>query len=257
MSTSERGMLYGSSTVEKAIDILEAVASAKEGMSSQQISDHLGLDRSTVHRLVTTLERRRLIDRLERRKFTVGSYLHFLALGAGFDIGAVIRSTLADIVAATGESASFSIMRGNAFHCVYNHLSPHDLSFCPTAGADYPLYSGAAGYALWAFLPSTSRDHILEEIAPEEFTESTITDKDELRAVLKETLDRGYGRSAGVRTPGGCAIACPVMGRHNSVVGVLTLSAAEARIPLTELEAFVPLLQTKSRQLSDTLRGGH
>lgn len=251
----ERGGVYGSSTVEKAIDILEAVASAKEGMTSQQISEHLGLDRSTVHRLVSTLERRRLVDRLERRRFTVGSYLHFLALGSGFDVGVIIRSTLADIVAATGESASFSIIRGNAFHCVYNHLSPHDLSYCPTAGADYPIYSSAAGYTLWAFLPPASRERVLEEIAPEELTGATITDKNELRVVLKETFERGYGRSAGVRTPGGCAVACPVKGRHDSIVGVLNLSAAEARITLTELEAYVPLLQSGARHISESLRG--
>jgi len=256
MPTSGRGTPYGSTTVEKAIDILEALSAAKEGMTSQQISDTVGLDRSTVHRLVTTLERRRMVDRLERRKFTIGSYVYFLALGAGFDLGVVIKSTLADMVAATGESASFSIMRGNAFHCVYNHLSSHDLSFCPTTGADYPLYSGAAGYALWAFLPPSSRDRILEEIAPEELTGATITDKEGLRVVLKETLERGYGRSAGVRIPGGCAIACPVMGLRDSVVGVLALSAAEARIPLAELEEFVPLLQSQVRQISNTLRGG-
>lgn len=257
MPTTEREISYGSTTVEKAIDILEALSASKEGMSSQQISDYLGLDRSTVHRLLTTLERRHIVERLERRKYTIGSYVYFLALGAGFDLGVVIKTTLADIVAATGESASFSIMKGTAFHCVYNHLSPHDLSFCPTAGTDYPLYSGAAGYTLWAFLPQRSRDRILEEIAPEELTGATITDKEELRAILEETFERGYGRSAGVRTPGGCAISCPVMGLRENVVGVLNLSAAEARIPLAELEGFVPLLQSGAQQISSTLRGGH
>jgi len=256
MSSSERpaaGGSYGSSTVEKAIDILEAVASSKGGMTNQEISEHLALDRSTTHRLVSTLERRRLLERSEHRRFAVGGYLYFLAVGSGFDLGVVIKSTLAEIVAATGESASFSIRNGNAFHCVYNHLSPHDLRYCPTAGADYPLYSGATGYALWAFQPPAIRDRILEEITLEELTAATVTDKDELRAVLRQTVERGYGRSAGVRTPGGCSIACPVMGRHETVVGVLALSAAEARIPLSELEEFVPVLQAGARQMVHVL----
>lgn len=246
---------YGSSTVDKAIDVLGAIAASAEGMTNAEISDALELDRSTAHRLLATLERHGLVQRTSGRRFVVGHYVGFLALGASPDPRLAVEPVLADLAMLTGESASFSILHGDQFYCVSHRMSSHELSYCPTSGHSYPLNSGAAGLALWAFLPTVLRDRLLVEADLPSFTDSTLTDRTVLRRELEATTERGYGQSAGVRTPGGCSIACPVIGRQGVVMGALALSAAEVRVPLSKLSEYAPDLMSSAQQLAETIGG--
>lgn len=248
---------YGSSTVDKAVDVLAAVAGSAAGMTNAEISEALELDRSTAHRLLTTLERRGLLERAAGRRFVVGHYVGFLAIGARQDPRLTVEPVLDDLATLTGESASFSILHRDHFYCVAHRVSSHELSYCPTSGHGYPLNSGAAGLALWAFLPTAQRDRLLAEADLPSFTESTLTDRTALLRELETTAERGYGQSAGVRTPGGCSIACPVIGRQGVVMGALALSAAEVRVPLAELTEYVPDLTNSAQHLAGTMGGGH
>jgi DNA-binding IclR family transcriptional regulator len=235
--------VYGSATVDKAIDVLMLIGEARDGLTNAELSERLGLDRSTTHRLVSTLERRGLVQRIASRRYALGNELYFLAFGGALDHLVVLRTTLAELVELTGESASFSILHGDKYYCAMQHSSPHDLSYCPTEGEQYPLNAGATGAALLAFQPKTRLDGLLKRLELPAFTERTITDLDELREELNRTRERGYAMSAGARTPGGCAIACPAMSRNGSVIGVVVLSAVEARTPLDRLVKFEPELK--------------
>jgi DNA-binding IclR family transcriptional regulator len=247
--------VYGSSTVDKALDVLMAVARAKGGITNSDLAEQLGLDRSTAHRLVSTLERRGLVQRNAARKYALGAELYFLAFRGMLDHWAAIKEALADLVALTGESASFSVLHGSQYYCAMQHSSPHDLSYCPTAGEYYPLNAGATGSVLLAFQPEARREQILADLPMTRFTEHTITDRDVLRAELLRTVERGYATSAGSRTPGGCAIAHPVFTRENVVMGAVVLSAVEARVPLPKLEEFVPDLAGAAARIGRALEG--
>lgn len=247
--------MYGSSTVDKAIDVLMAVAEARDGITNTDLSERLGLDRSTAHRLVSTLERRGLVQRVAARKYALGNELYFLAFGGTLDHWLVVKKVLGDLVSLTGESASFSMVHGAQYYCAMQHSSPHDLSYCPTQGEYYPLNAGATGFALLAFQPESRREQLLAELPLTAFTERTITDRDELRAELKRTLERGYAMSAGARAPGGCAIACPVFARNGVVIGAVVLSAVEARVPLPSLEGFEPDLKAAAERIGRALEG--
>lgn len=247
--------MYGSSTVDKAIDVLMAVAETRGGISNSDLSERLELDRSTAHRLLSTLERRGLVQRTAGRRYALGSELYFLAFRGTLDHWAVIKETLAELVALTGESASFSVLHGVQYYCVMQHSSPHDLSYCPTAGEYYPLNAGATGSTLLAFQPSARREQILAELPLTRFTERTTIDRDELRAELESTVERGYAMSAGSRMLGGCAIAYPVITRDGVLMGAVVLSAVEARLPLAKLEDFVPDLKSAAARIGRTLEG--
>jgi DNA-binding IclR family transcriptional regulator len=246
-------MVYGSSTVDKAIDVLMMIGESREGLTNAEISEALELDRSTAHRLLTTLERRGLIQRVASRRYTIGNELYFLAFGGSLDHMVVVRTALAELVRLTGESASFSIMHGETYYCAMQHSSPHDLSYCPTQGEQYPLNAGATGAALLAFQPKARLEAILERLPMPSFTDRTITSHDKLRAELERTRERGFAMSAGARTPGGCAIACPAMSRNGSVIGAVGLSAVEARTPLDALVEFEPELKNAAKVIGQAL----
>jgi DNA-binding IclR family transcriptional regulator len=253
MTTEAGTIVYGSTTVDKAIDVLMLVGEARDGLTNAELSERLGLDRSTTHRLVSTLERRGLVQRIASRRYALGNELYFLAFGGSLDHLVVLRTQLAELVALTGESASFSILHGDKYYCAMQHSSPHDLSYCPTQGEQYPLNAGATGTALLAFQPKARLDDVLKRLELTAFTERTITDPDQLREELARTRERGYAMSSGARTPGGCAIASPALSRNGSVIGAVVLSAVETRTPLEQLVRFEPELKRAATAIGKAL----
>ncbi|HZX08749.1 IclR family transcriptional regulator [Kribbella sp.] len=233
MATGSGAERYGSSTVDKAVDILTVIAASPAGLTNQEVSAELGFDKSTVHRLLLTLERRGLLARTGvPARFVVGDHAQFLAWGPTPDLRVVLAPVLEELVDLTGESASYSIRQGDRFTCVAHRLSLHDLSYSPLTGQSYPLGSAASGLALLAFLAAPVRDEIVARstLPPADAG----SDAGDLRAELELIVQRGYATSGG---HGGCSIAYPVLGRHGTVVGALAISAAEVRTPLAELAA--------------------
>ncbi|WP_427896129.1 IclR family transcriptional regulator [Kribbella sp. GL6] len=235
MATGSGAERYGSSTVDKAVDILTVIAASPAGLTNQEVSAELGFDKSTVHRLLLTLERRGLLARTGvPARFVVGDHAQFLAWGPTPDLRVVLAPVLEELVELTGESASYSIRQGDRFTCVAHRLSLHDLSYSPLTGQSYPLSSGAAGLAILANLAPPVRDEIVAR-----GTLPAVDGVPDLAAELDLIGRRGYATSGG---RGGCSIAYPVLGRHGTVVGALAVSAAEVRTTLTELAAQAPSL---------------
>ena len=139
------------------------------------VANLLGMDRTTLTAALKPLERRGLVQRVASRRYAIGNELYFLAFGGSLDHLVVVRTTLAELVKLTGESASFSILHGDSYYCAMQHSSPHDLSYCPTQGEQYPLNAGATGAALLAFQPQARLDAILERLPLPAFTERTIS----------------------------------------------------------------------------------
>jgi DNA-binding IclR family transcriptional regulator len=63
MSTSVRA-------VERALDILQCFSQNKPTLSLTQIADQVGMHKSTIHRLLATLESKRFITRDKKPGYT-------------------------------------------------------------------------------------------------------------------------------------------------------------------------------------------
>ena len=65
----------GVQSVERALDIIETVASAQEGKSLTEIAAITGLHKSTVYRLIMTLLNRNYLDKMEDGNYKLGEKL--------------------------------------------------------------------------------------------------------------------------------------------------------------------------------------
>jgi IclR family acetate operon transcriptional repressor len=252
---TDRADNYGSSTVDKALDVLTAVAGATDGVTNLDVSRLLGLDKSTSHRLLTTLERKRFIRRAgDSRRYTLGPFISFLAANAYMKWTTLLTPALHELVELTGESASFSLRHGDQFLCLDAVPSLHELRYCPKTGNSYPLNAGASGKAILAFLPDDEIERILATSPLEAFTDRTITKRTELMHEIARIRAQGYATSAGERVVGGCAIAAPVTDAGGEVIGALAISAVDARCPLPRLHEFRKDLYVGAQRLSDSNR---
>jgi DNA-binding IclR family transcriptional regulator len=88
----------------------------------------------------------------------------------------------------------------------------------------------------------------LEQVLPQ-----TITDPVVLAAELAEIRTKGFAKSMSERTPGIRSVAAPVFDFSGQVVGCLSISGPELRLPAERLEEFGELIVPAAWSVSELL----
>lgn len=255
-TATERGTRGGSLTVEKAVDLLERIAASPEGIRNLDLAREAGLDKSTSHRLLATLERRGLVHRDPRTmRFVLGTRLLELATGAALSSTLVARPYLHELVELTGESASFSLLVGGSYLCVDAVQAPHEIRFALELGRPYPLNAGATGKVILAFNREAAERTLRGELR--RYAANTIVSATELDTQLALIRRRGFASSDGERVAGGCSIAAPVVRARDSAIGALAVSSVGSRLDVDGLSRHADALRALAAELSERIVRPH
>lgn len=218
--------------VERALEIMNAFRMGEGGLSLAVLSERTGLYKSTILRLIATLESFGYVMRTHDGNYRVGHKP--LALGSMFQQTSqspdVIMPILEALVRATGESASFMIPRGDMRVCLYRVDSSHAVREYLRAGDVKPIHHGAAGRVMQAFL------------AP----------ADPSGAATRRAMT---ATSLAEITPGVTSVAAPVFGPGGDIVGSLSFSGPSNRFTATVLSSMRTILLEEARRLTETLGG--
>jgi len=147
-----------SQTLDRGLQVLEAVAGAPDGLTVTELAGALGIGRTVVYRLVVTLEQHAFLRRSTDGRCRLG--LGVLAMGR--QVQPVVRDTavpalrlLADAVNAT---AVLTVVDGqDAQAAVVVEPSRSDVHVAFRPGARQPLENGAAGRAILAARTTAGR----------------------------------------------------------------------------------------------------
>lgn len=149
----------GVASVERALTILDSFRDGDGLISLEEISRRTKLYKSTILRLLETLEGRDYVVRTGSGKYHVGPKSLRLAklYQNAIQPADVILPVLRELSRATGESTSYNILRKNLRICVYRVDSPKRIRDNIQAGDILPAYRGASGRIFEAFMkPSGS-----------------------------------------------------------------------------------------------------
>jgi DNA-binding IclR family transcriptional regulator len=105
----------GVQVLDRTCDILEYLANHGPELGLSEITDDLGLSKSTVHRLLSALERRAYVRRFPlTSKYGLGTKLVELGFKASNGDGLVTQAGryLTRLVAETGETVHLGVLRG-------------------------------------------------------------------------------------------------------------------------------------------------
>src|SRR5687767_2785318 len=100
-------------SVARAFAILDAVAERPAGVTA--VAERLDLPKSTVARLLGSLETLGAVERLDGRRWQVGPGLRALtdAMSPARSMAALVRPELAALVRSVGEDAGLALADGN------------------------------------------------------------------------------------------------------------------------------------------------
>jgi DNA-binding IclR family transcriptional regulator len=216
-------------SVERAADLLKAVAAAGHPASVAEVAEQCGLNRSTAWRLLATLEGHGL---LERDPVTGGLQVGYalIAMAAAAGPGPFItraRPHLAALAADCEETASLAMPRGLQLITVDQVQAPHVMA-ADWLGRPTPLHATSTGKAYLAELTGPEVDAALPG-ALARFTETTITTRSVLRRELSDVRRRGHAVSRGELEPALWGVSAPVLDGGRPVA-VISLWGTESRI---------------------------
>ena len=159
----------GTAAVDRALSVLNAFKIGEESLGLQVLAERTRLHKSTVLRLLASLQHAQLILRHEDGdgRYQLGpglARLHAI-YSSSFSMERIVMPELRALVQATGESAAFHIIQGNARLCWDRVESPQPVRDHIRAGDLLPLDRGAGGHVLRAYSVGTGPhyDQILRD----------------------------------------------------------------------------------------------
>lgn len=242
------------SPVIKALALLEGVVASEDPVALARLAAAYGLPKPTAHRLALMLEREGYLHRAPgSRRFVVGGRLVTLALD-------VLRATmrqgpsraiLAALSEEVGETCSLGMIVGHEVALVEHIKMGAPLTLDVGDQARLPLHCSAMGKLLLSFMPQPARDRLIDSLALERFTTTTVTDRKALLAELARIRTSRVALNNQEYIPGVIAIAVPVMGPRGQVCASVSIAGPEARISLDRALKHVPALERAAARLAE------
>jgi IclR family transcriptional regulator, KDG regulon repressor len=233
--------------VERALDILLCFTKENDDLSLTEIAAKIGLHKSTVHRLLTTLEEKGFLMRNEStEKYRLGMRIWELSthLPTLDEPAALLLPAMERLRDRLGETVSLYLRDGLERVRIQAVQSRQAIRRVAQIGARLPLSVGASSKVLAAYAPHEVQIRLLADPAwPETVDRSLYLEQ------LKETTRRGYATSFEEREPGAAAVAVPIVGRNGSVVAALSLSGPVSRLSRETLEEYAAILSENAAEM--------
>lgn len=243
-------------SVDRAITILKTLGDAPSDLGVTDLSQKLGLPKSTVHRLLTALDQGGLVEQDSvTEKYHLGIDLVRLAgqVLMRMNPQEVAQPYLHTLAEACKETVNLSVLTDDdKVINIASFPSPRMVRNVGWIGREMLPHSASSGKALLAYLPEQRVERILAAGLPR-LTERTITDPLRLREELVQVRQRGYAVAQEELEEGLSAVAAPIIDHEGHVISVISVSGPSFRLTeerLVELaEMTCEAAQAVSRQL--------
>ncbi len=242
---------------DRMIDILYCLQAESSGLGVTDIASKVSLPKSTTHRLLRALENRWLVTQdIETQRYTLGIGLVALASSVLQEKNLLLATSQVSMERlrnSSGETVCLHIAFGLESICIRQVESPHPIRYTSEIGKPVPLYSGASGKLLLAYMPDNLVDRLIEitHLAP--LTSNTITDPNELRSQLVTIRHKGYSISFEETSPLSAAVSAPVRDRRNQVIACITIHGPRMRLHEDRIIELLPDLLETAREISNAV----
>jgi len=173
----------------KAIDILKMLSKNISGLLLTEIAQNLNLPRTTVHRIISTLESQGFISHVDG-KLKLGNGFFLLLQNTNIDALSYFNPFLKELSSTVKESVSLSALYHNKLHVIDCIIYEKDLRVSFPVGLESPCYATAAG----KMLLSNLSDDLLESSVPSQTVNSDgiIIDRQSLIEEIKASRTTGF-----------------------------------------------------------------
>jgi DNA-binding IclR family transcriptional regulator len=246
-------------SVERAMEILSALGQGKPQQSLSQLSQSLSLPKTTVHRLIATLEEGGFVKQdPTTRCYGLGSKILELAgaLLKQIDLRTVAYPYLEELALATRQTVSLAILEGTDLVYLENFSRGAVFQQPAQIGLRLPAFCRGLGKAILAFLPDSKQQELLEKIDFIPQTPKTITDLTEYKNHLLQVRRQGYAVDNEEAAQGCKCIASPIFDFSRRAIAAVSLSGPAQDFTPEKMAQYTELVLETGRKISKAMGGG-
>ena len=254
----------GVQSIERTIAIVQAVAQAHaEGARLVDVARHVGITKSTAHRILQALVRSGWVEQgKERGRFHLGVELHALGLVAAprhelVQLGERAVTRLAEQV---GDTVYFQLRAGLDSVCLARREGSYPVKILTVdVGVRRPLGMGAGNIAILAFLPDDEVERVIAANIDELTTfaaPDVAFDAALMRELVGQTRLHGHAFVRDLFIPGMSAVGMPIIGSEGAPIGALSVAAITNRLRDERRVDVIALLQREVAAIEARIRKG-
>jgi DNA-binding IclR family transcriptional regulator len=246
-------------TVDRLVSVLDCFSSEERTWSLTELSVHLELPKSTLHRFLLGLEAHGILRRdPEDKRWRLGYRLFVWGSLAAESTGLrqIAHPIMRDLALATGETVILTVYHNREVICIDKVETNHPVRLKYDLGMRTRPHAGASSKVLMAFLPDEEAQAIIRDSGLPKLCTNTITDPDELRAELIRIRERGYARSCEETDEGAWGVAAPIYDWEGDVVAALGIAGPTSRYNDEAVRQYVTHCCQAAEQVSALLQAG-
>jgi IclR family transcriptional regulator, KDG regulon repressor len=229
----QKEALYRIQVLDRTFAILDVLMDSGGEVGMGDITSRLRLSKSTVHRILMNLENNRYVERAgPQSKYRLGPRLFELGTKAlaALDLRDEVQPCLEDLVAKTGETSHFGVLRDGEVTSLFNVQTKKSLGTASTVGRWIPVYCTSLGKAILAFSQRAVVETVIAKCQFKACTQHTITQPSLLEAELNSIRKRGYAVGDEEYEIGLRCIGAPVRNHLGEVIGAISIAGPTIRM---------------------------
>ena len=227
------------STLDKGLHVLEVLASVdtEEGLTLTELGRVLDMHRTTLLRILTTLQMRDFVTRdYATDRYRIG--LRVLSLSGvvlrNLDIRQIARPVLQRLCTQVEELVLLTVLSEEMIVTIDRFEGNLTLSLRTALGERRPMYCTASGKAMMAYMPDPVVEAILARGMPS-ITPRTITSQEAMRQHLVEIKERGFAWDDEERIEDLRCVAAPIFSHDGTVIAAVSVVTFAMRTPWKQL----------------------
>lgn len=247
-----------SSIVEKLLQILSLISEANTPLKFVELVSASGLNKSTMHRLLTLAQQNELVQYDEDTKsYLLGSRIFDWVRNAhqGYDIQTIALNEMTKLHRSVGENVTLGVPVGN--ETVYLRVleARESMGSIAHPGMSEPFHCSASGKVLMAFRPDSAITTKLANYNFQKYTSRTITSSRKFRSVIKEVRSAGYAINDREESDHFVGISAPIFNYLSEPIAVLNIWSLHQRCPARQLKKWAGELMTSANRVTELIGG--
>jgi IclR family KDG regulon transcriptional repressor len=238
--------------VERALDVLECFSTQTPELNMTQISERVGMHKSTVHRLLATLEKRRFVE----RDSATGLYrpgMRFLQLAyltqENNDIRRVALPFMQQLCAQYLENVNLAELDGSDVVYIEITEGSQRIKLAAAPGQRLPAYCTASGKAILACLPKEKVTGILDA-GTLSHTKNTLTSKQSILENLQKAKRTGFALDESELEEGINAVAAAILDEDNQPIASISVAGPAYRLTTEKMIEIGPVVRKTAEDIS-------
>lgn len=242
-------------SVERALDIIEAVGTDQRGMGLTEIAEKAGLHKSTAYRITATLVDRGYLMKTEEGRYRIG--LKYIEVAScfitGLELQTEARPYVAEVASHLGLTSYLGILDGDKVVYIEKMDGISSMRMFLNIGQKVNAYCSSLGKCLLSNFSKLEIDDIMKDCSFIKFTPNTISSLEELHREIAKVRSRGWAMDDGEYEKGHRCIGAPIYDYRGDIIAAISASGDKHVLTDDRIEEAAGYVVKKAKEISKTM----